>query len=51
VLRDASAPVNVTGLAVLKDVDPGQLDRCIGSLVEDRLVALADAQRGAYVLG
>jgi A/G-specific adenine glycosylase len=50
-LRDASAPVNVTGLAVLKDVDPGQLDRCIGSLVEDRLVALADAQRGAYVLG
>jgi A/G-specific adenine glycosylase len=50
VLRDASAPVNVTGLAVLDDVGPGQLDRCIGSLVEDRLIALVDAERGTYVL-
>lgn len=51
VLRDASAPVNVTGLAVLEDIAPGQLDRCIGSLVEDRLIALVDKDKGAYVLG
>ncbi|WP_430869251.1 A/G-specific adenine glycosylase [Demequina aurantiaca] len=51
VLREASAPVNVTGLAVLEDVEPGQLDRCIGSLVEDRLIALVDKRKGAYTLG
>ncbi|WP_236683497.1 A/G-specific adenine glycosylase [Demequina aurantiaca] len=51
VLREASAPVNVTGLAVLEDVEPGQLDRCIGSLVDDRLIALVDEQKGAYALG
>lgn len=51
VLRVASAPVNVTGLAVLEDVEPGQLDRCIGSLVEDRLIALVDQDKGAYSLG
>lgn len=51
VLRDASAPVNVTGLAVLEDVEPGQLDRCIGSLVEDRLIALVDQDKGAHSLG
>lgn len=51
VLREASAPVNVTGLAALEDVEPGQLDRCIGSLVEDRLIALVDKSKGAYALG
>ncbi len=51
VLRAASAPVNVTGLAVLEDIEPGQLDRCLGSLVEDRLIALVENDKGAYVLG
>jgi len=51
VLRAASEPVNVTRLAVLEDVEPGQLDRCLVSLVEDRLVALVDKSKGAYALG
>jgi len=50
-LRAASAPINVTGHATLEDVEPGQLDRCLGSLVEDRLVALVDKTTGAYALG
>lgn len=51
VLRDASAPMNVTGLAVMHDVTPGQLDRCIGSLMEDGLIAPVDESSGTYTLG
>lgn len=49
-LRDASAPLNVTGRAALEDVEPGQLDRCLASLVADGLVAQVDADRGLYSL-
>ncbi len=49
-LREASAPLNVTGRAALEDVDPGQLDRCLASLVADGLVAQVDAHRGLYSL-
>lgn len=50
VLRAASAPVNVSGRAELEDVEPGQLDRCLESLVADGLVARADVGRGTFVL-
>ena len=49
-LRDASAPVNVTGRAELDDVEPGQLDRCLASLVADGLAAIMDPERGTYAL-
>lgn len=50
VLRAASAPVNVTGRADLEDVEPGQLDRCLESLVADGLVTRVDVERGTYAL-
>ena len=49
-LRDATGPVTVTGRVELEDVEPGQLDRCVESLVRDGLVELVDAERGAYAL-
>ncbi|WP_296665282.1 A/G-specific adenine glycosylase [Demequina sp.] len=49
-LRAATAPVDVTGHVTLEDVDPGQLDRCLESLVVDGLVRLAYADRGLYSL-
>jgi A/G-specific adenine glycosylase len=49
-LRDSDRPLNVAGRALLEDVDPGQLDRCLGGLVLDGLVALVDAERGRYAL-
>jgi A/G-specific adenine glycosylase len=50
VLRAASAPVNVSGRAELEDVEPGQLDRCLESLVADGLAARVDLARGTFVL-
>jgi A/G-specific adenine glycosylase len=50
ILRPASAPTNVTGHASVADVDPGQLDRCLESLVADGLISIADASRGTYTL-
>lgn len=50
ILRDADAPVHVAGRAVLDDVEPGQLDRCLDGLVADGLIALVDADRGLYAL-
>ncbi|MFW2512778.1 A/G-specific adenine glycosylase [Demequina sp. SO4-13] len=49
-LRDADVPVAVGGHASLGDVEPGQLDRCLESLVADGLVTLVSADRGAYAL-
>jgi A/G-specific adenine glycosylase len=49
-LRAASAPVNVTGSSSLRDVEPGQLDRCLEGLVADGLARLASAERGTYEL-
>ncbi|PKQ27324.1 MAG: adenine glycosylase [Actinobacteria bacterium HGW-Actinobacteria-4] len=49
-LRAASAPINVTGHASVADVDPGQLDRCLESLVTDGLITLTDGGRGTYTL-
>ncbi|WP_062200245.1 adenine glycosylase [Demequina salsinemoris] len=49
-LRAAHVPVTVTGHASLEDVEPGQLDSCLESLVEDGLVRLVDEERGAYAL-
>ncbi|PKQ17876.1 MAG: adenine glycosylase [Actinobacteria bacterium HGW-Actinobacteria-8] len=49
-LREAHAPLNVVGRAVLEDVDPGQLDRCLDGLSSDGLIALVDAERGLYAL-
>lgn len=34
-LREADGPLNVAGRAVLEDVEPGQLDRCLDGLVMD----------------
>ena len=50
VLRGASGPLNVSGREELDDVEPGQLDRCLESLVADGLVAVFAAERGAYAL-
>lgn len=49
-LREADGTLNVVGRAVLEDVDPGQLDRCLDGLVIDGLIALIDAERGLYSL-
>ncbi|WP_084074316.1 A/G-specific adenine glycosylase [Demequina sp. NBRC 110052] len=49
-LRAASAPVNLSGHAALEDVEPGQLDSCLESLVDDGLVREVDADRGTYAL-
>jgi A/G-specific adenine glycosylase len=49
-LRESDRPLNVAGRALLEDVDPGQLDRCLDGLVLDGLVALVDAERGRYAL-
>ncbi len=49
-LRAASHPVNVTGHAALEDVDPGQLDSCLASLVTDGLVRSIDEDKGTYAL-
>jgi A/G-specific adenine glycosylase len=40
----------VEGRAILADVEPGQVDRCLESLLADGLVALADAERGLVEL-
>lgn len=48
-LRAADAPVTVTGHVALSDVEPGQLDRCLESLVKDGLAQL-DHTRGSYSL-
>lgn len=50
ILRRAHAPVNVSGHASLADVEPGQLDRCLESLVEDGLARLVDNARGRFSL-
>ncbi len=49
-LRATHAPLTVTGHALLEDVEPGQLDSCLESLVEDGLVRLVDEARGTYSL-
>jgi A/G-specific adenine glycosylase len=49
-LRLADGPVMVEGRADLADVEPGQVDRCLESLLADGLVALADAERGLVEL-
>jgi A/G-specific adenine glycosylase len=49
-LREALAPVNVSGHETLANVEPGQLDRCLESLVADGLVRLVSAERGTYTL-
>ncbi|WNM27120.1 A/G-specific adenine glycosylase [Demequina capsici] len=49
-LRAAHAPVTVGGHASLEDIEPGQLDSCLDSLVDDGLVRPVDAQRGTYAL-
>jgi A/G-specific adenine glycosylase len=49
-LRAATEPVTVSGRVELEDVEPGQLDRCLESLVADGLVELVDVERGAYAL-
>ncbi len=45
-LREADGPIMVEGRAALADLEPGQVDRCLESLLLDGLVALADADRG-----
>lgn len=50
VLRAASVPVNITGHAALEDIEPGQLDSCLASLVGDGLVTRVDSERGTYAL-
>jgi A/G-specific adenine glycosylase len=50
VLRTASEPVNVTGRVELADVEPGQVDRCLESLVADGLVARVSVERGTFAL-
>lgn len=49
-LREATAPVTVGGHVSLEDVEPGQLDRCLDSLVADGLVTLVSQERGTYAL-
>jgi len=49
-LRLADGPLMVEGRAALADVGPGQVDRCLESLLADGLVALADAERGLVEL-
>ena len=50
VLRAADAPVVIAGRPVLEDVEPGQLDRCVASLVADGLIAQAGTGTGRFVL-
>lgn len=49
-LRRAEAPLVVSGRADLADVEPGQLERCLASLVADGLVAEVERNRGLYAL-
>ncbi len=49
-LRESSAPVNLGGHAALDDIEPGQLDRCVESLVADDLVRVVSSERGTYQL-
>lgn len=49
-LRAADAPLNISGQASLEDIEPGQLDACLASLVSDGLVTVADEGRGLYSL-
>jgi A/G-specific adenine glycosylase len=49
-LRDSQVPLTVAGSALLADVAPGQVDRCLDGLLADGLVALADPGRGRYAL-
>ena len=49
-LRTADAPVTISGRAELADIEPGQLDRCLESLVEDGLARLVEESRGTYSL-
>lgn len=49
-LRAATGPLTVSGRVELEDVEPGQLDRCLESLVADGLVELVDVERGSYAL-
>ena len=50
ILREAVRPVNLTGHADVADVEPGQLDRCLDSLVADGLARVVSAERGTYSL-
>jgi A/G-specific adenine glycosylase len=50
ILRTADAPMVVDGRASLADVEPGQLGRCLASLVADGLVEHVDERRGLYGL-
>ncbi len=50
ILRAADAPVAIAGRAELADVEPGQLDACLESLVDDGLVREAEQGRGRYSL-
>ncbi len=49
-LRASPDPLTVAGSAMLADVEPGQIDRCLHGLVVDGLVALVDAERGRFAL-
>ncbi len=49
-LRASHAALNLTGQASLEDIEPGQLDACLASLVSDGLVRVADEERGLYSL-
>lgn len=50
ILRAADGPVVIDGRAALDDVEPGQLDRCLESLVTDGLAEINDERRGLYQL-
>ncbi len=47
-LRESPGPLTVAGNAALADVEPGQVDRCLNTLVVDGLLALVDTERGHY---
>jgi A/G-specific adenine glycosylase len=49
-LRKSHAPVSVSGNDSLRDIEPGQLDRCLDSLVADGLARLVSVERGTYGL-
>lgn len=49
-LRDADGPLLVEGRAALADVEPGQVESCLESLLRDGLVALVDSERGLVEL-
>ncbi len=49
-LRATNVPLMVEGLAALDDVEPGQVDGCLASLLADGLVALVDEERGLFAL-